>query len=45
MLLTKKEYNEVRATRERCGLKVKSWLQPAGVGSSRDDPGTLGFRK
>ena len=45
MILTKKEYNEVRAERERRGLKVKSWFQPADVGSSRDDPGTMGFRK
>ena len=32
MILTKKEYNEVRAERERCGHKVKSWISADGRG-------------
>jgi len=45
MIFTKKEYNEVRASRGRHGLQVKSWFTPEAVGTSSDDPGTLGFTK
>ena len=45
MILHKKEYNEVRASRERRSLTLTGWFQAKGVGQSRDDPGTQGFTK
>ena len=45
MIFTKKEYNEVRALRQRHGLKLKGWFLAEDVGQSRDDAGTLGFTK
>ena len=45
MLLTRKEYNTLRERRVALGLSHASWFLPEDVGTSREDPGTLGFKK
>ena len=45
MIFTKKEYNDVVASRKKHNLKLKGWLLATAVGQSREDVGTLGFAK
>ena len=45
MIFTKKDYNDVVASRKKHNPKLKGWFLATALGQSRDDVGTLGLAK
>ena len=41
-LISKKQYNRIRAERMKLGLAIKSWFTPEQVGTERGG-GSMGF--